>query len=173
MPVGGIHRNRRDVVAGDLVDRFGQARAHVVALQVAVELDHRAPRAVAAEGAEAEDDGDFSSPLGGTAWILDPASADIVIPEGGEEVTLAFTTDGSFAGHAGCNNYTGSYTTTDDGGITLGETAVTRMMCEEEVMAVETAYLSALAEVAQFALEDEQLTFSDADGTDILRYERG
>jgi heat shock protein HslJ len=127
----------------------------------------------AGTGAEAEGDGEFSSPLGGTAWILDPASADVVIPEGGEEVTLAFTTDGSFAGHAGCNNYTGSYTTTDDGGITLSDTAVTRMMCEEEVMAVETAYLSALAEVAEFVVDDEELTFSDADGAAVLRYERG
>lgn len=127
----------------------------------------------AGTGEEAEDDGEFSSPLGGTAWILDPASADIVIPEGAEDVTLAFTTDGSFAGHAGCNNYTGSYTTTDDGGVTLGETAVTRMMCEDDLMAVETAYLSALAEVAKFAVDDEELTFSDADGTEVLRYDRG
>jgi putative lipoprotein len=121
----------------------------------------------------AETDGEFSSPLGGTAWILEPASIDVVIPEGGEEVTLAFSTDGSFAGHAGCNNYTGSYSTTDDGGITVSDPAITRMMCEDNVMAVETAYLAALAQVAQFAVSGDVLTFSDADGAEVLRYNRG
>ena len=121
----------------------------------------------------AETDGEFSSPLGGTAWILDPASIDVVIPEGGEEVTLAFSTDGSFAGHAGCNNYTGSYSTTDAGEITVSDPAITRVMCEDNVMAVETAYLSALAQVAQFAMSGDVLTFSDADGAEVLRYNRG
>jgi heat shock protein HslJ len=128
-------------------------------------------------GACGDDDDDeaavFSSPLGGTAWILDPASIGLEIPDGGEEVTLAFSTDGSFVGHAGCNNYGGSFTTTDDGGITASDPAITRAMCEDAVMAVETAYLSALAQVSQFELEADVLTFSDADGDEVLRYHRG
>lgn len=127
----------------------------------------------AADAPSAEATGEFSSPLGGTAWILDPASIDVVIPEGGEEVTLAFSTDGSFAGHSGCNNYTGSYSTTDDGEIAVTDTAATRAMCEDNVMAVEDAYLAALEQVERFEINGDVLTLSDADGAEVLRYNRG
>ena len=70
---------------------------------------------------EAETSANVSAGIGGTAWSLDNDSIDVQYPASMEAITLAFTTDGSFAGHAGCNNYTGTYTITPDGGLTLGE----------------------------------------------------
>jgi heat shock protein HslJ len=123
-------------------------------------------------GDDDAEDAEFSSPLGGTTWILDNESIDVEVPDGTEEVTLAFSTDGSFAGHVACNNYTGGYTTADDGGITASNVAVTQQACEPDVMAVQTTYLSNLALVTQFEVDGDALRLKDADGAELLLYDR-
>src|SRR5262245_13341534 len=119
-----------------------------------------------------DDEAEFSSPLGGTTWILDNESIDVEVPEGAEETTLAFSSDGSFVGHVACNNYTGGYTTADDGGITASNVAVTQQPCEPDLVTVQTAYLGDLARVARFDVDGDVLRLSDADGAEILRYDR-
>ena len=71
-----------------------------------------------------------------------------------------------------CNNYTGGYTTTDEGGITASNVAVTQQACEPDLMTVETTYLGDLARVAQFEIDGDVLLLSDADGAELLRYDR-
>ena len=119
-----------------------------------------------------DDDEATASELGGTTWFLQPDSLDVDFPDGMEDVTMAFTTDGSVAGHAGCNNYTGGYATTDDGNLTLSQLATTRMMCEDPVMAVEVAYLAALDRVDSFEIDGDELVLRDVDENDLLSYTR-
>ncbi|HZB43315.1 MAG TPA: META domain-containing protein [Ilumatobacter sp.] len=123
-------------------------------------------------GDDDADEAEFSSPLGGTIWILDNESIDVEVPDGTEEVTIAFSTDGSFAGHVACNNYTGGYATADDGGITASNVAVTEQACEPDVMAVQTTYLSDLGLVAEFEIDGDELRLKAADGAELLRYDR-
>jgi heat shock protein HslJ len=123
-------------------------------------------------GDDDADDTEFSSPLGGTTWILDNESIDVEVPDGTEQVTLAFSTDGSFVGHVACNNYTGAYTTADDDSITASNVAVTQQACEPGEMAVQTTYLSELALVAQFEIDGDALRLKGADGAELLRYDR-
>ena len=119
---------------------------------------------------EAETSANVSAGIGGTAWSLDNDSIDVEVPASMEAITLAFTTDGSFAGHAGCNNYTGTYTITPDGGLTLGEPGVTRMMCEDDFMAAEAAYLAEFVQVTSYTIDGSELTLSGADG-ELLTYQ--
>ena len=143
-------------------------RRHALLISVALSLSMVA----GACGDDDDDEAEFSSPLGGTTWILDNESIDVEVPDGTEQTTLAFSTDGSFVGHVACNNYTGGYTTADDGGIAASNVAVTQQACEPDVMAVQTAYLSDLALVAEFEIDGDALLLKDADGADLLRYDR-
>jgi heat shock protein HslJ len=119
---------------------------------------------------ESETSQNVAAGIGGSVWSLDNDSIDVDVPDGMEPITLAFSTDGSVAGHAGCNNYTGAYTITDDGGLTFAEPAVTRMACEDDVMAVEAAYLGELVQVTSYEIDGDQLSLSGADG-ELLRYD--
>jgi heat shock protein HslJ len=119
-----------------------------------------------------DDDDAAGSALSGTAWFLQADSLDVDFPDGMEDVTMAFTTDGSVAGHAGCNNYTGGYTTSGDSNLTLSQLATTRMMCEDPVMAVEAAYLAELDRVDSFEIDGDELVLRDVDDNDLLSYTR-
>lgn len=54
--------------------------------------------------------------------------------------TVTFTRSGKVFGDAGCNRFTGRYTT-DGQEITIGPLATTLMMCEESVMNAEATFL--------------------------------
>ncbi len=58
----------------------------------------------------------------------------------GVKQTITFTKDGKVFGEAGCNRFTGGYTT-DGQSITIGPLATTLMMCSERVMNAETTFL--------------------------------
>jgi heat shock protein HslJ len=144
------------------------ARTHALLITAALSLSIVASTC----GDDDDDEAEFSSPLGGTTWILDNESIDVEVPDGTEQTTLAFSTDGSFVGHVACNNYTGGYTTADDGGITASNVAVTQQACEPDVMPVQTEYLADLALVAEFEIDGDALMLKDADGAELLRYDR-
>jgi len=88
--------------------------------------------------------------LNGTSWTLletdydKPALADTA-------VTLSFTED-QLSGSGGCNNYTGSFSLSDDNPfvMTIGPVASTQMACPEPILNQETAYLTALQNVSQW-----------------------
>ena len=54
--------------------------------------------------------------------------------------TITFTKDGEVFGDAGCNRFTGGYTTNGDS-ITIGPLASTLMMCQENIMNAEATFL--------------------------------
>ena len=54
--------------------------------------------------------------------------------------TITFKADGTVFGDAGCNRFTGTYTTDGDS-ITIGPLATTLMACEQPVMDAEQTFL--------------------------------
>jgi heat shock protein HslJ len=86
------------------------------------------------------------------------------------EVTLLFDEQGgTLAGMAGCNQYRGSYERDDDQ-LNVGALISTRMACVEPegVMQQEREYLDALQSAESYAVQDEQLTITNADDTVLV-----
>ena len=113
-------------------------------------------------------------PLTGTAWDLTSiADGDAVSSVlGGTEVTATFDTSGStIAGSAGCNTYSGTYAVGEDGAMSFSALATTRMMCAEDVMAQETAFLAAIEQVASYEIEGTQLRLLDDSGAMLLGFD--
>lgn len=89
-------------------------------------------------------------------WVLDGGSIDALSVDApsGTDVTIAFA-DGKASGSAGCNTFSGSYEAADDGSLTFGPLASTMMACDDQVMALETAYLGALGDVSSFEVDGD------------------
>jgi heat shock protein HslJ len=105
-----------------------------------------------------------ANPLLGS-WVVDsfesaPSTVSAVLP--GTELTTVFSFD-KVAGFAGCNSYTGPYTT--NGSVAaIGPLATTRMACAEDVMAQETAFLAAMQGVARVESRGQTLQLQDRNG---------
>lgn len=81
--------------------------------------------------------------------------------------TIEFAEDGTVSGFAGCNTFSGSYTT-DGSTLSFGPMAMTEMACQRPGSAVEADYVAALAGVTGWAVEaDGRLRL---DGAVTLRY---
>jgi heat shock protein HslJ len=97
--------------------------------------------------------------LVGVVWRLDDPSIAALADDVPDTavVSLEFA-DGSVSGRSACNSYFGDYTADDDGSMSFGALGGTEMACEEPLMALEAAYLSALGEVTGFSLDGGALT---------------
>ena len=108
--------------------------------------------------------------LGLTIALATPAMAgDIVAPSAtrspvgdwvtrtsGVKQTATFTKDGKVFGNAGCNQFTGAYTT-NGSEITIGPLATTLMMCEQNVMDAEATFLVRLQAAVGFDAKPKTL----------------
>lgn len=92
--------------------------------------------------------------LAGTAWIL--SALDGALPLAGTAVTIQFDTEGNVTGSDGCNRIMSSFTQ-DGNNLSIGPSAGTMMMCEEEVMAQAAAFGEALAATDNFIMADRNL----------------
>jgi heat shock protein HslJ len=103
-----------------------------------------------------------------TEWSLESGTLDdsaVPVLET-HPITLVFTEDGA-GGTAACNHYSGSYTLSG-AEIGFGEITQTEMACiPEEVMASESAFLTALSRVENFTATDGSLTMS-GDGVELV-----
>jgi len=107
--------------------------------------------------------------LTGKVWALTELMGKA--PLAGTGISAEFTADGTVAGSAGCNRYSGTYTVSG-GNITFStQLAMTMMMCEQPVMDQESAYMQALGEARTFAVKGDQLTLFGGDGTGLAVYE--
>jgi heat shock protein HslJ len=88
--------------------------------------------------------------LVGFGDALNPA-----VVEAGTVITAVFTRDGAVSGSDGCNNYSAAYEADDNGNISIGPAATTRMACEPEVMEQEQAYLAALGGAQTYAINEQ------------------
>lgn len=97
--------------------------------------------------------------LVGIVWRLDDATLEtLAMPDAGlVDVSIEFV-DNQVRGRSGCNSYFGGYAAGDDGSLSFDTLGGTEMACEEPLMALEAAYLTALAAVTSFSLNGSALT---------------
>lgn len=76
--------------------------------------------------------------------------------------------ENSVDAHGGCNRMGGSYEA-DKANIKFGPFRGTRMGCAPEIMARESAFANALEATRLFLLNDNSLTFKDAQGVTTMR----
>jgi heat shock protein HslJ len=100
----------------------------------------------------------FSDGMGGTVPVLATAP-----------VTARFANAGNLSGSSGCNQYVTSYTVTGLS-ISVSPVSTTKMACEPDVMAQETAYLALLQKSGKFNLYGDSMTISDSSGTTLLNF---
>jgi len=108
------------------------------------------------------------SDLTGKVWALTELKGAPLTA--GVGISAQFTSDGMVSGSAGCNRYTGTYTVSGSSITFPSPMATTMMMCDESVMAQESAYLSVLGEVKTYAIKGDQLTLVGSDKTILAVY---
>jgi len=107
--------------------------------------------------------------LAGPVWNLSSFMDQGLVT--GTTITIKFSDDGKMGGSAGCNIYSGSYTTSGKSLTISAPLATTMMACEGAIMDQEVAYLKALGEVKTFEISGDQLTLKDAGKKGILVYQ--
>jgi heat shock protein HslJ len=104
-------------------------------------------------------------------WVLlsygDPKSPQTV--PGSSLLTAIFSTDERLSGFSGCNSYSASYKTTQDGQITFGPVASTKIECSVG-MEGEQTYLEALSTVQSYQISGNSLTLTYNEGTEVLNF---
>jgi heat shock protein HslJ len=112
--------------------------------------------------------------LDGTKWTLAGWSVSSLYP-GDYEITAAFS-DGSMSGKAAVNTYEGTYVAASEkrGGssFSTGELARTLMAGPEPAMRAEHVFLQLLAQARTYSLADGILTLADANGNQLLIFDR-
>jgi len=97
--------------------------------------------------------------IGGTTWVLGAWAFDEPAP-GDPEISLVYE-KGRFAGSAGCNRYFASVEAGNNpGGLRLGPSGSTRMMCPEAIMVLEQRFLKQLNGAKKIAFLAGQLSVS-------------
>lgn len=103
-----------------------------------------------------------SGDLVGVTWLLEDLAGEA--PVDGSPVTVHFADDGALFGSGGCNRFSGTYEI-DGGTLTVGDALPSTMMaCADDVMALESAFFTALTSARGFAVDGEELTLSDEGG---------
>lgn len=84
-------------------------------------------------------------------------------------LTLQFdTTKKTYSGFAGCNNFSGTYTSSGSFKFDFGATASTKMACP--ALDLETEFFKAMNAVSTFGIKGDQLVFTSEDGFTELLY---
>ena len=89
----------------------------------------------------------------GVEWVLNSA-----LP--GTEITALFQ-GGTVTGSSGCNTYTAGYQL-DGNGITISAPTSSQLACEDNIMAQEATYLTALTNASSYQVRGDALTLSGA-----------
>lgn len=90
------------------------------------------------------------------SWVLQEGTVDGAgIPLADTPVTMVVDAT-TVAGDAACNSYTAPF----DGSFPVGEVVSTRMMCAEDLMATENAYLEGLRLVDSASIDGDTLTLA-------------
>jgi heat shock protein HslJ len=99
-------------------------------------------------------------------WKLSQMAGQAVLP--GTEIILQIQGGGKFSGFAGCSNYNGSYTSTQNGdgsfAITVSGITSTSMACPEDIMQQEQTYLSMLGAVMAGQINGGSLNLNSPQG---------
>lgn len=116
--------------------------------------------------------GDISS-LDGSNWDLDTYQDEAgemvgVLPG---SVTTALFQENYVSGIAGCNRFNADYEV-DGNDLSFGPVGTTRKLCSDPsgIMEQESAFLSALSEVASYEIKDDSLEMFDSTGDTLLTF---
>jgi heat shock protein HslJ len=104
--------------------------------------------------------------VSGTSWDVQSynngrGGVTTLVPD--TSMTVHFAEDGTISGSSGCNAFAGSYTVDGDS-ITISQLATTKLICSNDVMEQEQAFLTALAASTQYALAADRMTTRNDDG---------
>lgn len=107
-------------------------------------------------------------------WVLAaiPADQNLTASSNSDllkRVTMTFHADGRLAGKAGCNTFRGEYSK-QGARLEIGPLTTTRMMCDDKIMALESAVLQSLPKTASFSLASNRLTLFDSQGKPLLQF---
>lgn len=109
-------------------------------------------------------------------WVLNDLMKEPLLP--GTAITLQFL-DGEIAGFAGCNTYTGKYTSNlnEDGtySVMIEQLIITKLACPEDIMKQEQFYLTFLETAVNARLHENflDLAYPSGIGPDDLPYPEG
>ncbi len=114
------------------------------------------------------------SDLTGKTWQLTALTEKVpafqgVVPEADQaNYTIEFSSDGNYQAKADCNQVSGAYTTTSDGGLTIELGPTTLVACPEGSLSDQ--YIQALGNASSYAIADSQLTITLKDeGTLVFK----
>lgn len=85
--------------------------------------------------------------------------------------SINFTKDGKIAGSTGCNSYFGSYTR-KDATLDVSPLGSTKMMCVENAMEIEDAFITGMANVKGWQLQEGDLILVDGSNKSIMTFEQ-
>lgn len=95
-------------------------------------------------------------------WVLVSFGGTTELTPADPAVTTELTLlDGEVTGTGGVNRFTGTYEATDDGALTFGPIASTKMAGSDEAMAQESEFFAALEATEHFGFNDGNLVLSD------------
>jgi heat shock protein HslJ len=111
-------------------------------------------------------------PLVGTTWRLTTFAVGDVVSSviGDTKITATFSADHTVAGSAGCNRFSGTYTSTGNT-LSFSPLVTTKMGCAGDVMAQESAFVDAMGSVASFSIQGARLLLLDVDSALLLSFE--
>jgi len=90
-----------------------------------------------------------------------------VVPEADQaNYTIEFKSDGNYQAKADCNQTSGTYTTTSDGGLTIEPGPTTLVACPEGSLSDQ--YIQGLGNASSYAIADSQLTIALKDGWTLV-----
>lgn len=106
-----------------------------------------------------------SKTLTGQPWLwgsfaTSAPGSESVVPSP-ERYTIQFNDDGTFAAKVDCNQVAGTYTTGDDGAMTIVPGPSTMAACPEDSLA--DAFLQGLSTTTSYVIADNQLDLTKAD----------
>ena len=113
-----------------------------------------------------------SSSLTGKTWQLTALTHRVanglgVVPEADQaNYTIEFKSDGNYQAKADCNQTSGTYTTTSDGGLTIEPGPTTLVACPEGSLSDE--YIQGLTNASGYVIVDGQLTIKLKDGWTLV-----
>lgn len=113
-----------------------------------------------------------SSSLTGKTWQLTEMTHRVAgglggVPEADQaNYTIEFKSDGNYQAKADCNQTSGTYTTTSDGGLTIEPGPTTLVACPQGSLSDE--YIKGLTDALGYAIVDGELTIKIPDGWSLV-----
>ncbi|TYB74891.1 MULTISPECIES: META domain-containing protein [Bizionia] len=108
------------------------------------------------------------TPLSGN-YIISAVGENALIDE---NLNIMFNLETNMvAGFSGCNQFSGSYSSTDSG-LEFGLLASTRKMCRPEANTIEQSVLKALNETSRFSEENGVISFYNEEGTVLITMDK-